>query len=492
MNKQLTLPRFLLHGLALGGVSLALSGCVAYREPEPRYRSYPPPPERVSAPIYDDEPVYEPPPREAVVTYERDLSPYGHWVDVREYGRCWVPNDRARGWRPYTVGHWVDTEDGWCWVAEDREAEWGHITYHYGRWYEDASYGWLWVPGTTWAPAWVAWRGGDGYCGWAPLPPRVGYRDVDVRVVDRYVPADRYVYCEERYLGEPRIHDHFVRNDVTIINRTTNITNITYVNNRVVNRGVSVTEVERYSGRRVERVPLARAATEADVQRYRREGRPVAYQPEAIVQADEVYRQRVERRQVDAKANEKARAERRSVDNTIDRQQQRDRADRRVTDAEVARQQERDRAARRSTDNTVDRQQERDRVDRRMTDAEVARQQERDRAARRSTDNTVDRQQERDRADRRATDAETARQQERDRAARRAEDAKATAKPETGRTPRTPAETEAARVERERAAKEAARTAEDRSKVDEKPADPNAKHTRTRTDTPADAPPPAR
>jgi hypothetical protein len=32
--------------------------------------------------------------------------------------------------------------------------------------------GWGWVPGTMWGPAWVSWRSGGGYAGWAPLPPR--------------------------------------------------------------------------------------------------------------------------------------------------------------------------------------------------------------------------------------------------------------------------------------------------------------------------------
>src|SRR6185369_4273322 len=31
--------------------------------------------------------------------------------------------------------------------------------------------GWCWVPGTEWAPSWVDWRYGEGFVGWAPLPP---------------------------------------------------------------------------------------------------------------------------------------------------------------------------------------------------------------------------------------------------------------------------------------------------------------------------------
>jgi hypothetical protein len=35
----------------------------------------------------------------------------------------------------------------------------------------DFRYGWVWVPGYDWAPAWVSWRHADGFAGWAPLPP---------------------------------------------------------------------------------------------------------------------------------------------------------------------------------------------------------------------------------------------------------------------------------------------------------------------------------
>src|SRR5229473_574159 len=86
--------------------------------------------------------------------------------------RCVGPGQSARDWRPYTVGHWVYTNDyGWYWVTDDQEADWGWITYHYGRWYRDADYGWFWIPNDVWGPAWVDWRYGDQYVGWAPEPP---------------------------------------------------------------------------------------------------------------------------------------------------------------------------------------------------------------------------------------------------------------------------------------------------------------------------------
>jgi hypothetical protein len=108
------------------------------------------------------------------------LEPYGTWRHSRRFGDVWLPANRARDWRPYTVGHWVYTDDyGWYWITDDQEADWGWITYHYGRWYRDADYGWFWVPGDVWGPAWVDWRYSDQYVGWAPEPPDEVVADVD-------------------------------------------------------------------------------------------------------------------------------------------------------------------------------------------------------------------------------------------------------------------------------------------------------------------------
>ena len=100
------------------------------------------------------------------------LEPYGTWHRNRRFGEVWVPANLSRSWRPYTVGHWVYTDDyGWYWVADDQEADWGWIAFHYGRWYHDPDEGWIWIPSNVWCPAWVDWRYGDQYVGWAPEPP---------------------------------------------------------------------------------------------------------------------------------------------------------------------------------------------------------------------------------------------------------------------------------------------------------------------------------
>jgi Family of unknown function (DUF6600) len=106
------------------------------------------------------------------VDFRTALEPYGAWRTSKRWGEVWTPAKIARDWRPYTVGHWVYSDDyGWYWVAGNTEADWGWVAYHYGRWVADEELGWAWIPGNDWAPAWVDWRQGDNYVGWAPLPP---------------------------------------------------------------------------------------------------------------------------------------------------------------------------------------------------------------------------------------------------------------------------------------------------------------------------------
>jgi hypothetical protein len=162
--------------LALAAASLlGASGCIVERERIPdraRVPAPPPPPsdEGYSEPRADAGAYAEAPaPGTEVdedVFYAR-LSPYGHWRWTPDYGRVWVPTV-AYGWRPYTYGHWVLTDWGWTFVSED---PWGWAAYHYGTWGYGPAFGWYWVPGRIWAPAWVSWRWGAGYACWAPIGP---------------------------------------------------------------------------------------------------------------------------------------------------------------------------------------------------------------------------------------------------------------------------------------------------------------------------------
>lgn len=109
-----------------------------------------------------------------VGSFDDTLNPYGDWVTVGQVGRVWRPYRAIVGidFRPYaTGGHWVYTDYGW---AFESAYDWGWAAFHYGRWFMDPYYGWVWAPGRVWAPAWVDWRFGGGYVGWAPLAP-VGF-----------------------------------------------------------------------------------------------------------------------------------------------------------------------------------------------------------------------------------------------------------------------------------------------------------------------------
>jgi FecR protein len=97
---------------------------------------------------------------------DNDLSSHGSWVFVGSYGG-WVWRPRVEdGWRPYYYGSWVGSSSGaLTWVSDE---SWGWVPYHYGRWAFDSQYGWVWLPGAGYAPAWVYWMYGSSFVGWAP------------------------------------------------------------------------------------------------------------------------------------------------------------------------------------------------------------------------------------------------------------------------------------------------------------------------------------
>jgi hypothetical protein len=95
-----------------------------------------------------------------------DLEQYGNWTYVSGLGSWgWRPYVGA-GWRPYYSGNWIYGPSGCLtWVSSE---PWGWVPYHYGRWAYDGGFGWVWLPGYTYSPAWVYWMYGPNYFGWAP------------------------------------------------------------------------------------------------------------------------------------------------------------------------------------------------------------------------------------------------------------------------------------------------------------------------------------
>ncbi len=131
------------------------------------------------------------------VEFRKALEPHGRFHRHSRWGEVWVPAKVSRDWRPYTLGRWAYTDDwGWYWASDEEDFGW--IVYHYGRWVFDEELGWCWVAGDRWAPAWVSWRRGPQYVGWAPLPPD----EVVVEYVER---PDYWFFVRTADLLAPRV-----------------------------------------------------------------------------------------------------------------------------------------------------------------------------------------------------------------------------------------------------------------------------------------------
>src|SRR6266404_3748323 len=195
-------------------------------------------------------------------TFYNKLEPYGDWIETGDYGYVFHPRQaESSRWRPYTDGRWVYTDAGWTWISEE---PFGWATYHYGRWTRLRGIGWVWVPGNQWASAWVSWRKSPDYVGWAPLPPearfdqRTGIRNWSDSYYD--VGPDQYCFVASREFGAPRVEQTLLppERNVTIINQTTNVTNISYNNTTIVNEGPSYDELRSISRESVQRYRLER------------------------------------------------------------------------------------------------------------------------------------------------------------------------------------------------------------------------------------------
>lgn len=141
---------------------------------------------------------------------EASLAGYGQWLDDPTLGPVWIPGQNSgggSGFVPYvTAGRWISTNAGWYWQSD---LPWGRVAFHYGRWVS-LSQGWAWVPGSAFAPAWVEWRSGNGWFGWAPLGP-VGYGS----------PAP-FAYCSSRSLVGAGLASRVVMGDgaMSLFSRT--------------------------------------------------------------------------------------------------------------------------------------------------------------------------------------------------------------------------------------------------------------------------------
>ena len=185
------------------------------------------------------------------------LAPYGEWIQIDNNLIVWKPEMVGMRWSPYSVGRWVWTDYGWYW---DSYEPFGWATYHYGRWIYDDYYGWVWVPGYRWAPAWVEWRYDDYYIGWAPLPP---YASFDIHIGIHFsfgwrASFNYWHFVPYNNFYNVNVVNYFISYDRvrSIFPRTRYRTNYIYRDGRIVNYGVDRNYVQRRSGVRIRKARL--------------------------------------------------------------------------------------------------------------------------------------------------------------------------------------------------------------------------------------------
>jgi hypothetical protein len=188
------------------------------------------------------------------------LEPHGQWMELEPGFVAWRPTIMHR-WTPYQSGRWVWTEYGWYW---DSYEPFGHITYHYGRWYYDDYYGWIWIPDYEWAPAWVEWRYDDDYIGWAPLPPYATF-SVNIGIVftnSYHTPYNHWHYVDYGHFCDPYPYNYYIpeKHKYRVHSRTKYRSDYSYRGGGVYNRGVDYEYVRERSGRDIEQRELYRTS----------------------------------------------------------------------------------------------------------------------------------------------------------------------------------------------------------------------------------------
>ncbi|WP_143749597.1 DUF6600 domain-containing protein [Mesorhizobium sp. WSM3879] len=194
----------------------------------------------------------------SISTFYEDLSSHGDWVSYHG-ATVFVPVDVPDDWRPYTLGHWVYTEEyGWLWVSDE---PFGWATYHYGRWGYADDIGWYWVPGTRWAPAWVTWRRDRGHIIWAPLPPRRDPDLISIEVTFDTTPDYYWVVVPSREFLAADVSVAVIRDRsefVRIVEAAQPAGDVTIQNNVVVNKVIDVDVIEKETDQNVTAVKVSK------------------------------------------------------------------------------------------------------------------------------------------------------------------------------------------------------------------------------------------
>ncbi len=124
--------------------------------------------------------------------YVTDLDSAGTWYyDTSLATYVWHPHIVDVSWEPYSYGYWAWSPYGMTWISY---YDWGFAPFHYGSWDFSVSFGWVWIPGAYYSPAWVSWNCWDNYIGWYPYNRYYYRRYHRGRRVGRYGRHHRVVY----------------------------------------------------------------------------------------------------------------------------------------------------------------------------------------------------------------------------------------------------------------------------------------------------------
>jgi hypothetical protein len=195
----------------------------------------------------------------SVADFNAPLAACGTWTTAGSYGSCWHPAGVPVGWRPYCDGQWIWTDCGWYWQSDE---PWAWACYHYGTWTCDPIIGWIWVPGVEWAPAWVSWRYGGGYVGWAPCPPAGSTID----------PAF-FAFVEMGRFNEPIRPRSLVLNNAAVLSQARAVKNPrqetrtfdSATRKVVVNEGPGAETIQRATGKDLRAEPIQQVAQRTTV-----------------------------------------------------------------------------------------------------------------------------------------------------------------------------------------------------------------------------------
>ncbi|MCS1408493.1 MAG: hypothetical protein M2R45_01668 [Verrucomicrobia subdivision 3 bacterium] len=285
----------------------------------PAYAQRPPQSQAAATALATQTVIVEERPAVTTQVFYNELSPYGTWIHMNNYGWVWQPTAATVNvnWRPYyDRGHWIYTDAGWYWHSD---YPWGWAPFHYGRWSLEAEHGWVWVPGIVWAPSWVSFRYTDAHCGWAPLPP---YVDYSVGVGFTYhgsrvsvgfgfgLSHHHYAFVDRHYFGHRHHRHHGVDHTQAkqVFNNSTVINNyIVGDNNTIINEGISCDRLASGNTSEVRRVPLrdvadARHATENPRTGNQGEAIPV-YRPKVTSDKSEPTDRQLARQEIRATRN---------------------------------------------------------------------------------------------------------------------------------------------------------------------------------------------